>query len=80
MQLETKNIIELHKIDKRLNQIEEEKGDLPSIINEQDEMLNDLNQSIEICGDKIHNLNKEKNTDKINIDEYKNYQKVKQIY
>ena len=71
MELETKNIIALHKIDKRLGQIEEEKGDLPSIINEQDKMLNDLNQSIETCGDKINNLNKEKNTDKINIDEYK---------
>ena len=34
MELETKNIIELHKIDKRLNQIEETKGDLPSIIEE----------------------------------------------
>ena len=71
MELETKNIIDLHKIDKRLNQIEEEKGDLPLIINEQDKMLNDLNQSIETCGDKINNLNKEKNTDKINIDECK---------
>ena len=42
MELETKNIIELHKIDKRLNQIEETKGDLPSIIEEQEETLNDL--------------------------------------
>ena len=71
MELETKNIIELHKIDKRLNQIEDEKGDLPSIINEQNEMLNDLNHSIKSCDTKIDELNKQNSVDKINIDEYK---------
>ena len=71
MELETKNIIELHKIDKRLNQIEETKGDLPSIIEEQKETLNELNESIKVCDEKIIELNKEKNTDKISIDEQK---------
>ncbi len=71
MELETKNIIELHKIDKRLNQIEEEKGDLPSIINEQNETLSELNQSIQGCDNRVVELNKQKNEDKINIDECK---------
>ena len=53
MELETKNIIELHKIDKRLNQIEEKKGDLPLIIEEQEESLYDLNESIKVCDEKI---------------------------
>lgn len=71
MELDTKNIIELHKIDKRLDQIEETKGDLPSIIDEQEETLNNLHESIKACDEKINELNKEKNADKISIDEQK---------
>ena len=34
MEIQTQLIVDLHKIDKRLNQIEEGKGDLPSQIQE----------------------------------------------
>lgn len=69
MELQTKSIIKLHKIDKRLNQIHDEKGDLPSIINEQEETLQTLRESVSSCDTEKKNFEKEKNAGQIEIDE-----------
>ena len=60
MELETKKIINLHKIDLRLQEIEEEKGDLPEIIQEQKEKIEKLNQDTSSSKAKITDLEKEK--------------------
>ena len=46
MELETQKIINLHKIDVRLQEIHEEKGDLPEIIKEQKDEIEGLNSKI----------------------------------
>ena len=42
MDLDVKKIINLHKIDTRLHEINDEKGGLPEIIDEQKEKLDEL--------------------------------------
>ena len=42
MDIEIKKIIDLHKLDQQILEINENKGALPSIIKEQEEQINDL--------------------------------------
>ena len=65
MELQTQSIITLHKIDKRLSQIHDEKGDLPSIIADQEEILENLKESLSSSLLEIENLEKEKNSSQI---------------
>ena len=58
MELQTKSIIELHKVDKRLDQIEEQKGDLPSLIVEQKKMMDFSKEMMTSCKEKIKSLEK----------------------
>ena len=58
MEIQTKRIIDLHKIDKRLNQIEDEKGDLPALISEEEENLYEFKETISINDQKNKELDK----------------------
>ena len=58
MELDTKKIIDLHKIDLRLQEIEEEKGDLPSIISDQQNDIAGFNEKVDSCNNEIDELNK----------------------
>ena len=69
MELQTKSIIQLHKIDKRLTLINNEKGDLPSIISEQEEVLKTVRESMSSCDLEKESLEKENRENKIEIDE-----------
>ena len=62
MELDTKKIIDLHKIDLRLQEIEEEKGDLPSIISDQQNDIAGFNEKVDSCNNEIDELNKLKST------------------
>ena len=62
MELETQKIINLHKIDVRLQEIHEEKGDLPEIIKEQKDEIEGLNSKILESDSKINELEKEKSS------------------
>ena len=60
MELETQKIINLHKIDVRLQEIQEEKGDLPIIIKEQKDEISGLDSKMSESDSKITELEKEK--------------------
>ena len=60
MELETQKIINLHKIDVRLQEIQEEKGDLPIIIKEQKDEISGLDSKMSESDSKINELEKEK--------------------
>ena len=62
MELETQKIINLHKIDVRLQEIHEEKGDLPELINEQKDEIKDLNSKILDSDSQVTELEKEKSS------------------
>jgi uncharacterized protein len=70
MELETQKIINLHKIDVRLQEIEEEKGDLPEIIQDQKDELETLNVKIIESDSKIKELEKEKAVFNISIADF----------
>ena len=70
MELETKKIIDLHKIDVRLSEIEEEKGDLPEIIKEQQRSISDFNNELDSCNEQIEVLNKQKSDYNTNIADF----------
>ena len=69
MEIQTQLIVDLHKIDKRLNQIEEGKGDLPSQIQELQDKLNNFKEIIIESNDIVIDLEKEKNNYSVSIDE-----------
>ena len=69
MELQTKSIIELHKIDKKLDYIEEQKGDLPALINEQQDIINTCKDTISNCEETIKTLEKDKSKNQIDLDE-----------
>ena len=56
MELETQKIINLHKIDVRLQEIHDEKGDLPELIKEQKDEINDLRVQLLSANQEIVNL------------------------
>ena len=62
MELETKKIINLHKIDVRLQEIHDEKGDLPELIKEQKDEIEDLNSKISDSDSQVTELEKEKSS------------------
>ena len=67
MELETQKFINLHKIDIRLQEIEEEKGDLPEIIKEQKDEIEGLNSEILESNSKVSELEKEKSNGSISL-------------
>lgn len=71
MEIQTQLIVDLHKIDKRLNQIEEGKGDLPSQIQELQDKLNDFKDIVSQSGNIASGLEKEKSSYNLSIDECK---------
>ena len=70
MELETQKIINLHKIDVRLQEIEEEKGDLPEVIQDQKNELEAKNSKISEADSKITDLDKEKVAFNISIADF----------
>ena len=70
MELETKKIIDLHKIDVRLSEIKEEKGDLPEIIKEQELSISEFNNQVEICNKEIEDLNKQKSDHNVSMSDF----------
>ena len=70
MELETKKIIDLHKIDLRLQEIEEEKGDLPETIKEQQKSIFQFNEKVDSCDIEIDELNKLKSDYNISISDF----------
>ena len=70
MELETKKIINLHKIDLRLLEIEELKGDLPDIIKEQQDDISSFNDKLSNHSLEIQELNKLKSDYNINISDF----------
>jgi len=60
----------LHKIDTRLREIEEEKGDLPEIIREQQDNITDFNDKVSSYNNEIDNLNKLKSDYNVNISDF----------
>lgn len=71
MEIQTQLIVDLHKIDKRLNQIEEGKGDLPSQIQELQDKLNSFKEIVTQSNGDVQDLEKEKNNYSVNIEEFK---------
>ena len=71
MELQTQNIINLHKIDKKLAEIEQGKGDLPALINDLTDKRDELNQVIEESKGAITALEKDKSSHGITITEFK---------
>ena len=47
MDIEIKKIIDLHKLDQQIFEINENKGALPDIIKEQEEQINELESKLE---------------------------------
>ena len=70
MDLDVKKIINLHKIDTRLHEINDEKGGLPEIIDEQKEKLDDLKNKIHQSEEEIKLLNKDKSAYTLSIDDF----------
>ena len=70
MDLDVKKIINLHKIDTRLHEINDEKGGLPEIINEQKEKLDELKNKIHQSEEEIKLLNKDKSAYTSSIDDF----------
>ena len=58
MNTDMKKIIDLHKIDLRMLEIEEDKGELPGLISEQEEKISNLNDSLIESKNKINSLDK----------------------
>ncbi len=71
MEINTKLIINLHKIDKRLGLIHESKGELPSLINEKEIKIKEIKESILLSVNKIEDLLNDKSSIDLNINEYK---------
>ena len=71
MEINTKLIINLHKIDKRLDLIHESKGELPSLINEKENKIKEIKESILLSVNKIEDLVNDKSSIDLNINEYK---------
>ena len=70
MDLDVKKIINLHKIDTRLQEIHDEKGGLPEIINEQKEKVDELKNEIHQSKEEIKLLNKDKSVCTMNIEDF----------
>ena len=70
MNLDVKKIINLHKIDTRLQEIHDEKGGLPEIINEQKEKLDELKNQIHQSEEEIKLLNKDKSVCTSSIEDF----------
>jgi|TARA_B110001454_G_scaffold205187_1_gene214570 hypothetical protein len=70
MDLDVKKIINLHKIDTRLQEIHDEKGGLPEIINEQKEKVDELKNEIHQSEEEIKLLNKDKSVCTISIEDF----------
>ena len=71
MELQTQNIINLHKIDKKLAEIEHEKGDLPALINDLSDKRNESKKVIEESRGEITILEKDRSSHGITITEFK---------
>jgi hypothetical protein len=70
MDLDVKKIINLHKIDTRLQEIHDEKGGLPEIINEQKEKVDELKNEIHQSEKEIKLLNKDKSVCTMSIEDF----------
>jgi len=70
MDLDVKKIINLHKIDTRLQEIHDEKGGLPEIINEQKEKVDELKNEIHQSKEEIKLLNKDKSVCTMSIEDF----------
>ena len=70
MDLDVKKIINLHKIDTRLQEIHDEKGGLPEIINDQKEKLDELKNKIHQSEEEIKLLNKDKSACTLSIEDF----------
>ena len=70
MDLDVKKIINLHKIDTRLQEIHDEKGGLPEIINEQKEKVDELKNKIQESEEEIKLLNKDKSVCTLSIEDF----------
>ena len=70
MDLDVKKIINLHKIDTRLQEIHDEKGGLPEIINDQKEKLDELKNKIHQSEEEIKLLNKDKSACSLSIEDF----------
>ena len=68
MELATRQIIDLHKIDLRLQEIEEHKGDLPVIIKEQQDDISLFNNKVSDYSTEINDLNKLKSDYNVSIE------------
>ena len=65
MNLDVKRIIDIHKIDLRILEIEEEKGELPSIIQDQEEQLEELKNTLDKTAVDIDSISKSISDNKI---------------
>ena len=65
MNLDVKRIIDIHKIDLRILEIEEEKGELPSIIQDQEEQLEELKNTLDKTEVDIDSISKSISDNKI---------------
>ena len=72
MDLNVKSIISLHKIDTRLQEIQDEKGGLPEIINDQIEKSEELKNKIQHSEEEIKLLNKDKSACASSIEDFNN--------
>jgi len=70
MNLDVKKIINLHKIDTRLQEINDEKGGLPDIINNQIEKVDELKNKIHHSEEEIKLLNKDKSACASSIEDF----------
>jgi len=70
MDLDVKKIINLHKIDTRLQEIHDEKGGLPEIINEQKEKVDELKNKVHDSEEEIKSLNKDKSVCTLSIEDF----------
>ena len=71
MDLDIKRMIDLHKIDQQIIEIHEGKGDLPSIIEEQENKIKELENQISDSQTKLELLKKNINECNIQTDDFK---------
>ena len=71
MEINTGLIINLHKIDKRLDAIHDSKGELPSLISKKEKQLEEIKNSILLSDTKIKDLSNSKTSFDLNIIECK---------
>jgi len=71
MDLDIKRMIDLHKIDQQIIEIHEGKGDLPNIIEEQENKINELKNQISDGQMKLELLNKDINQYNIETEDLK---------